>query len=307
MINDNVLLLGANGFIGKNMINFLSDAGYIVHALDKSDILFGGNNVISVNISISETVDLKNYINEKNIKIVIHLVSGMLASSPACDFYKEMNDIIIPTFHLIDALCDLNVKFVYFSSGGTIYGESEQLTLKEEVLCHPTSYYGYSKLIIEEYLRLANKKNNLLYLILRPSNPYGRFQNPKKKQGFIAVALDKIINNESIEIWGDGSVIRDYIYIDDLCSILVDLLKNNIINMTLNVGSGVGHSLIEITKALAYVSGKEISIVFKDARQVDISKTVLDIKKLKSVVDFKPTSILDGIQLYYENLQMNGD
>lgn len=306
MINDNVLLLGANGFIGKNIIEFLSNTGYIVHALDKNEFIFTKNDKIKpINISISETTELRNYIEKENIKIVIHLVSGLLPSSSAYDFHREMDDIVLPTFRLIDILSELNIKFIYFSSGGTIYGQNEQPILKEETQCHPTSYYGYSKLIIEEYIRLTNEKTNLPYLILRPSNPYGRYQNPQKKQGFIAVALDKIIKNETIEIWGDGSVIRDYIYIDDLCCVLFELLLSNVVNMTLNIGSGVGHSLNEIIKILVCVSGKDIFITFKDARKVDINKTVLDIEKLKSIVDFKPTTILDGIQSYYKTLQIN--
>lgn len=304
MRHENILLLGANGFIGKNLVDFLFDAGYVVHILDKNKFISKQNQIIKqVNISISETDKLKDYIENESIKTVIHLVSGLLPSSSSKDFHQEMVDVIIPTFHLIDILSESKVKFVYFSSGGTVYGQCDNSMLKEDQLCNPSSYYGYSKLMIEEYLRVTHRKTDLSYLVIRPSNPYGRYQNPNKKQGFIAVALDKIIKNENIEIWGDGSTIRDYIYIDDLCLAVTNLLLNNIENMSLNIGSGVGHSLLDVIDVLEHVCGREISIIFKGARVVDVRKAVLNVEKVKNLISFKPISLMDGIKSYYNFLQ----
>lgn len=308
MVANKVLLLGACGFIGKNIIDFLIKADFEVHALDKKGASFDvGVEVRQISVPITETAKIKEYIERESISIVIHLISGLLPSSASAEFHREMADVVIPTFHLIDALNGLNVKFVYFSSGGTVYGQNVQSTLNEDTQCCPTSYYGYSKTIIEEYLKLANRRTGFPYLILRPSNPYGRHQNPQRKQGFIAVALDKVIKDESIEIWGDGLTVRDYIYIDDLCHALVELLLKNVVNMTINIGSGVGHSLLDVIKMIAHVSGKKTDIIFKETRSTDIAKVILDVGKLNRLISFTPKTTQDGIESFYAFLKNKRD
>jgi UDP-glucose 4-epimerase len=191
------------------------------------------------------------------------------------------------------------------SSGGTIYGLGRNGIFKETDACEPITYYGQSKKIIEEYIMFANRKYCLEYLILRPSNPYGRYQSLRGEQGFISVALGKVINSEPIELWGDGSIIRDYIYIDDFLKIFSFLLKNNLFNRIINVGSGSGHTLIDVINIIKDVTGKSAIINIMPSRNVDVPRMILDIGLLSEIFTFKFTSLETGICEYYNTISDN--
>lgn len=299
-----VLVLGANGFIGRNMVEALSVNDYIVHALDrpdhKSSSVYDEKKIKKVSIPLKEINEIKKYIIDNKIKIVFHLVSGLLPSSSYSDFVSEIDNVIKPTFELIDFLSNNDVKLFYFSSGGAVYGNAAIDNLSEEVHCCPTGFYGYSKLIIEDYIKMQANLHKLSYLIVRPSNPYGKYQNPNSNQGFIAVAIGKLINNQTMNIWGDGSVVRDYIYIDDLCDACIKLLKNGVSNEVFNLGTGVGYSLKDVINIINHVTKKQLNIEYQVSRSVDLKKTILDIQKLKANIAFMPRDLHVGLCEYCE-------
>ena len=187
-----------------------------------------------------------------------------------------------------------------------MYGDrkGEVVPFKEEDAMAPISYYGWSKQMMENSILYMNRTQGLRYLILRPSNPYGHGQNLHGKQGFIAVALGKIMSGEKITVWGDGSSIRDFIYIDDLSRAVTDLLTNDkAVNTTLNIGSGVGYSVNQILDVLKTVVSESVDVEYVSARQADVSSMILDTKKIKSLITFDPISIEKGINTFYYNLK----
>ena len=195
---------------------------------------------------------------------------------------------------------DQKIKFVYFSSGGTIYGNRTTLQpFVETDNMEPISYYGWSKQMMENSILFKNRTQNLKYLIIRPSNPYGHGQNLYGKQGLVAVAIGKIIENKSVEVWGDGSAIRDYIYIEDLASVFYQLINKDICNETINLGSGRGYSVNDVLAFLKIISKVDFKIEYKNARPVDVSNMVLDVEKMKRTVDVILTPMLDGISSFY--------
>lgn len=307
----NILILGASGFIGKNIIeNLLSDnfniilSGIELNSL--SETIKTNKGITLMPSKLKNIRYIKSIIEENKIDIVIHLVSTLIPSSGYREFKNEIIDVIQPTFELLDYLSTKNQTIIFFSSGGTIYGEANK-RIKENHKLEPITYYGYSKLIIEDYIRLLSRKGSLKYIILRPSNVFGNYQRIEAQQGFIAVALGKIISNKPIEIWGDGKTIRDYIYVKDVAEVVNKIIKLNIINETLNVGSGIGTSLLEIIDFLQIHFDKKIEILFKDKRTVDLDKMILDVSKLISIIDFSPTSIEQGIQLFMKELGLLKD
>jgi UDP-glucose 4-epimerase len=194
------------------------------------------------------------------------------------------------------------IRYIYFSSGGTVYGRNNSIQIAEEEPCRPINFYGYSKLMFEEYIGLAHRMHGLKYLVIRPSNPYGPHQNPANKQGVVSVFIDRVLKDEAIEIWGDGSVVRDYIWITDMTNALTNVLSKELWNTTINIGSGVGHTVNEVVAIIETVTKKTAKIVFKEARTVDVARIVLDVSKLKNEIDFYPTSLSEGIQLYCDTL-----
>ena len=297
----NILLLGGTGFIGKNIIeSYLSnsDIKLIVVAKNTKNIedhYLNSRNIIFKNCSIIDFVFISKTITDYNVDVVVHLVSGLIASSSTQEFYDEINNVVIPTFKLIDFIADKDIKFVYFSSGGTIYGNSKSV-LSESDKLDPINNYGFSKLIIENYIQLKSNTTNLNYIVLRPSNVYGKHQAFNSNQGFISVAINKVKYDMPIEIWGDGNTIRDYINVLDVVIILQKLLLSSASRTTLNLSTGIGFSLLEIITFIENIFQKNAVVNFYNKRIVDATDIVLDNSKLLEIIDHHFIDVNVGIK-----------
>lgn len=254
--------------------------------------------------SLNDVEFVKTLINQQVIQIVVHLVSTLIPGSDYEDYRREYKNVIFPSIELMELCAQKGIRFVYFSSGGTVYGNrNDVLPFEETDPMKPISYYGWSKQMMENSILFMHRTMGLDYLILRPSNPYGHGQNLYGKQGLVAVAIGKLLKDELIEVWGDGSAVRDYIYVDDLAVIFSRLIEGSVHNTTLNIGSGRGYSVNDVLAFLKIVSGKDLKIVYQNPRPVDVSNMVLDTTKLKGVVKYDVTPFMDGVRRFYEEAQ----
>lgn len=300
----NVLFIGGAGFIGSGLIRELERrGGYKIYVLEPPQAYLGRLNncaVKRITASLADVEYIGELIKSNGITTVVHLVSSLIPGSNFEAYVKELDSVVIPTLELIRLCARLNVKLVYFSSGGAVYGERESLdAFTEKDPKEPISYYGRSKQMIENSILFEHRVNGLKYLILRPSNPYGPGQNINGNQGLIAVAIGKILKGESIEVWGDGTSIRDYIFIDDLSRIVAELLINGVNNTTLNIGSGRGYSVNQVLSAIARIVDEDVRIEYEPKRKADVSNMILDITLLKSIVPMVYTSLEEGIRIFY--------
>ena len=253
---------------------------------------------------LSDIDFIRTIIETKKIEIVVHLVATLIPGSTFDDYKREFQNVIFPTIELMQICALYQVKFVYFSSGGTVYGNRTDLKpFVENDVMAPISYYGWSKQMMENSIHYVHRTAGLKYLILRPSNPYGHGQNIHARQGLIAVAMGKILAAEPIEVWGNGSNIRDYIYIDDLAEAVVQLLEKNVYNTTVNIGSGEGASINDIIHILRDVVDEEVKVDYKPARSVDVSHMILDTTRLKSYINMEFTPLKNGIELFYKDIK----
>lgn len=294
----NILIIGSSGFIGKNIVESFKNSYYQLFFLTRKINSFNDND----KCGLSDIKSIIDFLTINKIDTIIHLASGLIPSSDQKDFNNELTSLVLPTFELIDYCSKNEIKFIFFSSGGTIYGNTDVQLIPENHSKNPINYYGYSKLMIEDYIQYKSRTTTLKYLIIRPSNVYGRHQKLNKNQGFIAVAINKILNNESIELWGDGSVIRDYIEVQDLVNITKELLENNIENEVLNVGSGIGTSLNEVISVLSKLFNSTVKVEYKEKRNVDVDKMVLDTTLQNKFINYNKTNIYDGIRNYIQFL-----
>jgi UDP-glucose 4-epimerase len=299
-----ILFLGGAGFIGSNIIKELVfHEKFDIHVLepDFANVQRLENlNVLIHRGCLSDNDKIYTILVTYNIRIVVHLVSTLTPGSQYVEFENEFQNVVFPTIQLMHICAEKKIKFVYFSSGGTVYGNRTFIKpFSEKEHLAPISHYGWLKQMTENSIQFIHRTKGLDYLILRPSNPYGPGQGLFGKQGFIAVAIGKILKNDAIEVWGDGSSIRDYIYIDDLCGIVCELINRNVNNMTLNIGSGVGASVNDIISILQSVAGDKVKVEYKSARSVDVSSVILDTKKLQSLVSYKLTPLDEGIAKFY--------
>lgn len=302
-MNKNILLIGGAGFIGSNLVKrFVRDETYRLVVLESpsADLrrVEASDRVTVLQRDLKDLDFLDDLLERFRITRVVHLVSTLLPGSTLEDYELEMNRLMLPTMRLMELCSQKGIMFVYFSSGGTIYGNSRVADKKETDELAPISYYGLSKCMMEEAIRFESRKSGLKYLVIRPSNPYGHGQNLYGRQGIIAVALGKFLRNEKLIVWGDGEIIRDYVYIDDLASCMYRLIENQVENEVINVGSGVGYSINEIVGILNEYLPEPLRTEYKEKRSVDVVSIVLDIEKLRSVAGFAPTGIREGIRSF---------
>ncbi len=179
-------------------------------------------------------------------------------------------------------------KVIFISSGGTVYGNPVKIPVNEDHPTHPTSSYGITKLAIEKYLELYKNLKGLDYTILRLSNPFGERQNPKLGQGLIAAFMYNIKHEQPIEIWGDGSVVRDYFYIKDGAEAVSLSLKQDSKYRTFNISSGTGLSINQILEKFRKNLKLEFKVIYKEARKFDVLVNVLDNRRAKRYLKWKP-------------------
>ena len=305
----NILFLGGAGFIGSNLIRKLMRRkdDIKVYVLEPSFANISRLDGMEVQVFRGTLQDIdfvQSIIEANHIDTIVHLVATIIPGSTFEDYKREYQQVIFPTIELMQYCAQKDIKFVYFSSGGTVYGNRTDMTpFKETDPMAPISYYGWSKQMMENSILYVHRTAGLKYLIVRPSNPYGHGQNIHAKQGLIAVALGKILAGEPIVVWGDGSNVRDYIYIDDLCEVLSQLLEKDVCNTTLNIGSGVGASINDIIQVLRDVVSEEVQVEYQPARKVDVSHMILDTTHLKQYVNVEFTALVEGVTRFYRDVK----
>ena len=302
-----LLFIGGAGFIGSNIIRRFQHADYEIHVCEPIGANIQRLKGLEVQIHhslLSDIGSICRIIQDNDIEIVVHLVSTLIPGSTYEDYKNEYRNVIFPSIELMAFCAKKKIRFVFFSSGGTVYGnKNDVLPFKETDDMNPISYYGWSKQMMENSIQFMNRTVGLDYLVVRPSNSFGHGQDIYGKQGLVAVAIGKLLKNETIEVWGDGSAVRDYIYVDDLANIFFKLIEGDVYNKILNIGSGRGYSVNDVLAFLKIVSGKDMKIVYQNPRPVDVSNMVLNTTRLKELIDYELTPFMDGVRMFYEEVR----
>ncbi len=290
------VVLGGGGFVGINLCRHLAGRVASLKAFGRRqafpDALEG---VDWFNGDFAESTAIATAI--EGADTVFHLIHTTTPASANVDKIADVRSNVLTTLSLLDACRDQGIKRVVFvSSGGTVYGVPERLPTPEDGPCWPITSYGISKLTIERYLHLYNYLYGLEYKILRVANPYGPYQMATKNQGVIAAFLKCALTNQPIEVWGDGTVRRDYLYVDDLAGALEKAALHEGVENIFNIGSGTSHSLNEIIELIGKATGLVLDVRNKGVRAVDVPVSQLDVSKAQNVLDWSPgTGLGDGV------------
>lgn len=280
------VVLGASGFVGKNLTLALNRAGVSV-------VAYGlGNRPEEFPDSINwcagdfvEGAHLKSIL--ENADSVYHLVSATVPASAQLDRISDIERNLIPSVRLMDECVAAGVKqLIFVSSGGTVYGPHVELPTPETAPTNPISAYGATKLAIEKYLGMYWSVYGLSSVILRLANPFGPYQSAKNNQGAIGIFMERILAGIPIDIWGKGDTVRDYVYIADVCDALLKARQVGVGHRVYNIGIGKGHDLIDLIKEIELVVGKKAAINFLPGRSVDVSSSILDVRKAESDLDW---------------------
>ncbi|MDH7808119.1 UDP-glucose 4-epimerase [Rhizobium sp. AN67] len=242
------------------------------------------------------------------IDVCFHLISTTIASTSNANPTFDVETNLLGTLQLLKCAVKSGVKrIVFISSGGTVYGVPKTIPISEEHSTYPTSSYGITKLAIEKYLDLYRSLHGLEYVTLRLANPYGVGQRLDAQQGAIAVFLARALRGEEISIWGDGSVIRDYIYVDDAIDAMVRSADVNIQGgCVVNIGAGVGYSINEILSAIEKVTGRRTNKKYVEGRTYDVPANVLDISAAARLLGWTPKISLEEGLLRFSNWIKDG-
>jgi UDP-glucose 4-epimerase len=306
------LVLGGAGFLGSHLSEALLTEGHNVKIfqrpnakLDRLKDLPSLSGVEWIEGDFLNQVDIENALN--GCDIVYHLISTTLPKSSNDAPIYDVETNLIGTLQLLNLICKKNIKkIIFISSGGTVYGLAKKVPIEESHPTEPNCAYGINKLAIEKYLAMYHALYGLEYSILRLANPYGERQCVTSAQGVITTFLHKVLNNETIEIWGDGKVIRDYIYVSDVIDALLKVKSLTSPTRVFNIGSGQGKSINDLIDAIENLVGKKLSCKYLAKRSFDVPENVLDISNAIQCLKWQPkVSFSQGLERTWEWIQNN--
>ena len=285
------VVLGGGGFIGTHLCRALVRVGASVRGYGRSQVHPGAlEGVAWSNGDFGDDAKLTRAI--LGCEVVFHLLGG---STPESSNVNPLNDLISSTAASVRLfeICRITGvrKVVFVSSGGTVYGVPRQVPIREDARTDPISAYGISKLATEKYLHLYHYLYGLDYAIMRVANPFGPYQSPARRQGLIAALLSNAINDMPIEIWGDGQVVRDYVYVGDMVDALLRVVDYKGAHRVFNVGAGVGRSVSQVVDDIEHVLGdKRLERIYKPGRATDVPVNVLDVALIEAELGWKPAT-----------------
>ena len=274
-----IAVFGGGGFIGSTIADRLLQDKHELRIFERPRIdpyrLFSFDEQVEwfagdfMNVhDISQAID--------GVDAVLHLVSTTLPKSSNDDPIYDVQTNVVATLQLLNAMVAKHVrKIVFISSGGTVYGDPAYLPIDESHPTEPRVSYGITKLAIEKYLLMYQSLYGIKANILRVSNPYGERQRAETAQGAVGVFLNKAIQNQPLEIWGDGSVTRDYLYVGDAAEAFARAVEYDGSKSVFNISSGVGTSLNELIAMLESILGRDVARQYRSARQFDVPVSVL--------------------------------
>lgn len=302
------LVTGGSGFLGRALIARLISNGYAVRTLIREqDDPAHPSQACSLRMD-STVAEWREAV--EGCSGVFHLAWSTVPGTANANPIQDLETNVAGTVRLLEALREIpGVPVVFASSGGTVYGEAETLPLAETHPLRPLTAYGASKVSAEHYMMLYRRTWGVDSRIIRLSNPFGPGQNIRGQLGAASIFAARALADEKIEIWGDGSIIRDYVYIEDaisgfLLTMLAPSQRFGTLDPVINIGSGRGVSLRELISVLSHILEKTIEVDFKPSRGFDVPSNVLDITRARTLLNWSPTvSFEEGLTRYITYLK----
>ncbi|UES55257.1 NAD-dependent epimerase/dehydratase family protein [Roseibium aggregatum] len=283
-----VLVIGGCGFIGSHVVDKCLQQGLSVRVMDTRPELYRPplSGVDYVFHSLSDHHRLADTLS--GVDAVVHLASTTVPSTSNLDPAADISGNLVPTVRLLEAMRASGTrKLVFFSSGGTVYGIPTKDPVPEDYPLNPISSYGIVKLAIEQYLRMEQQLHGLEFVALRPANIYGPRQAQVGLLGVIGTYLRKVAEDAPIEIWGDGSVVRDFVHVEDIADLCHRALISGA-SGSFNAGSGEGTSISQIVDIIGQTTGRTLEPVYKPGRNFDVPRVVLDIARARATFGWQP-------------------
>jgi len=291
-----VLLVGGAGFIGDAVARKLRDSvDCSLCVLDTAERLGvfkrSFENTETAELRFPDVSQIRSYLDGADVIVHLACTTHPATSMASMVFDAETN--IVSSLRLFDAAAEAGVRRIIFaSSGGTVYGSPTYLPTAEHAPTAPLCAYGASKLAIENYLSLYP---DIQGISLRVGNPFGPWQFRGSTIGVIANFLNAVHAGRQVDVWGDGSIVRDYLYISDVADAYTQAIdQKNITSGAYNVGSGIGRSITDIIQTINIVTGRKLAVNYLASRKFDVPKIVLDSSKLYKCTGWRVSTTLEA-------------
>ncbi|MBM3571396.1 MAG: NAD-dependent epimerase/dehydratase family protein [Alphaproteobacteria bacterium] len=292
-----VVVLGAGGFLGTNLCCGLMARGWQVKGFGRPPRF---PRVLAdtpwITAEFADAPALARAVTGADV--VFHLLGTRTIGSAEADYHADLRNNVDATLRLLDTVRSGGAgRIVFASSGGAVYGHCTRLPVTEDASTLPISAYGIGKLLIEKYLHLYWHLHRVPYRVARIGNPYGPYQLAHHAHGVVPAMLASRYGDGLFEIWGDGSVVRDYIYVEDAVEALIRLGTWDGETAIVNIGTGLGTSLVELLGAVEAASGGPLRRQHLASRPVDAPANVLDCRRAADLIDWRAaTSLIEGLQ-----------
>lgn len=304
------LVTGAAGFIGSNLVDRLLAEGHDVVGVD--DLSHGklsnleearrlgegggGARFSFVKADITDS-GFGDVVASSNPDVVFHLAAQMDVRVSVREPLEDARLNVLGTINVLEASRAAGVRKVLFtSSGGSIYGEPEHLPVSERVGVDPHSPYAASKVCGEIYLGTYRHLYGLQSTSLALSNVYGPRQDPHGEAGVVAIFCSALLEGRQGKIFGDGTAVRDYVYVDDVVDAFVRASGDAGNGRRFNIGTGVGTSVRELHTAIARAAGMPDEPTFADARLGELQAITLDVSSARHGIGWEPfTALEEGV------------
>ena len=300
------LVVGGNGFIGSHLVDSLCVNLWNVAVIDISSRKFNnipeGVNFIQTNIDHSPS-KIEKIINEVNPDVVFYLAWKSIPETSIKNPTKDIGINLLPSLNLISVCTKAKIKLIFISSGGAVYGSNDQSFISENNQTAPISPYGIEKLMVEKYLFMYRHLYSLDYLIIRPSTPFGPYQDYLGRQGAVSVFMYRVAKGLPVILWGDGSIVRDYFYISNLVDAMIQCANHPFKDDSriFNVGGGTGISLNQLLGYIEKIVGAKAVIQHYPVRNFDPNIIVLDTTLIRKELNWSPKiSMSDGLKKTWE-------
>lgn len=300
-----ILIIGSNGYIGKNLVKYLSNEGFdvVAGAREKNPKQVADKNITKAYIDLREPETYIKYLNKVDCIVYLAGPGGPLRDQFNSKLIQEHLSLFAR--FLEKNASALRCPIIFSSSGGTIYGEGNGTPFLENNQLRPVNPYGMLKLLSENLLQYFQQNFGVSYVSMRISNPYGGLGHSKVDQGVINIFIRMALLNKSIQIWGDGSSVRDYIYMPDLMAAFKSAICAKDFSGVVNIGSGVGVSLVSICNAIemhGLILKKDYQI--KNPALVDYS--VLNVAKAANFLGWHPVyDVNEGISEIFKSEKLS--
>lgn len=295
---DAILVVGADGFIGKHIVRKIHENGRKVISVGRHPKQYALPDIQHIVVESGNPEHFTELL--KDCYAVIWLASVSTPGSSAGKPLEELHGNLQPLLTLLNNMQHRKGgKLIYISSGGTLYGDVQGDDAIEDMPLHPKSYYGAGKAAAEHFITAWSHQFRRTATIIRPSNIYGPGQTQRYGFGIIPTVLDKIVNDQPVVVWGDGEAIRDYLHIDDFSSLCLKVLENEDFCGTniLNAASGKGTSLNQLLDLIEKVTAKPFDRIYERGRTVDVRRVVLNISAARNSCNWRPEiPLVEGLR-----------